>query len=136
MLGDLVEAFGVGDGEFGVAAGREAQVGHHPPAEPPPVHAVAERVHDPGDLPGRARSAGAGRSGQRALMALPQGRVEQVHPGRGDRDPHLAGARDRVGDLLVGQVLGRAERVQADGVHGTPQGDGAVCPRLSDLKRA
>ncbi|BBC34302.1 hypothetical protein SGFS_055960 [Streptomyces graminofaciens] len=37
---------------------------------------------------------------------------------RGDGDTDLAGARPGVLDLLIGEVLGRAEGVQADGVHG------------------
>ena len=38
--------------------------------------------------------------------------------GRGDGDPHLAGAGDGVFGPLVAKVLGGAEGVEADGVHG------------------
>ncbi|GGW56186.1 hypothetical protein GCM10010350_45690 [Streptomyces galilaeus] len=45
-----------------------------------------------------------------------------MHTGRPDGDTDLARRRAGVLDLLPGEVLGRAEDVQAYGVHGVPQG--------------
>ncbi|CPU67649.1 Uncharacterised protein [Mycobacteroides abscessus] len=44
---------------------------------------------------------------------------------RAHGDAHLAGAGDRVGDLVQHEVLGWSERVQADGVHGCSFGIGS-----------
>jgi hypothetical protein len=41
-----------------------------------------------------------------------------VHAGGLQGDPDLAGGGLGRGDLLVAEVLGRPERVEADGVHG------------------
>jgi len=53
-----------------------------------------------------------------AGQALAERGVQQVHPGGGDRDTDLAGAGPGVVGLLVRQVPGGSEGVQADGVHG------------------
>ncbi len=108
---------GVGDRQLGVPAGDEAEVGDDPPAEPLGRGVRAERVDHPGDLTaGHGRQLGRGRAG--AAQALAQGRVEEVDPGRPDGDPDLAGTGHRVLDPLVREVLGGAEGVQSDGVHG------------------
>jgi len=134
-----VQACGVGDGEFRVAAGSEAEVGDDPLAEPAVGSVRSERVDHPGDLPaGDRRQLGGGRAG--AAQALAQGGVEEVYPGCPDGDPDLAGTRHRVLDLLVREVLGGTEGVQSDGVHRAPPGlsRGARAPRHPpcDLKRA
>ncbi|GED10508.1 hypothetical protein CCE02nite_25070 [Cellulosimicrobium cellulans] len=41
---------------------------------------------------------------------------------RADGDEHLTRPGDGVGDLVEDEVLGRSERVQADGVHGCSLG--------------
>lgn len=116
-LGDLVDAVDIGDGQFGVAAGREAEVGDHALAEPQRRDTLAEGLDDTGDL--AAGDGGQGRGfGRGPSHALAQGGVEEVDSGRFHGDTDLARARQRVRDLFVGEVLGRAEGVQADGVHG------------------
>ena len=52
-----------------------------------------------------------------AGLTAPEGGVEQVHPGRLDGDPHLAGCGVQVGQLVEDQVAGGSELVMADGVH-------------------
>lgn len=117
VFGDLVDAVDVGDGEFGVASGGEAEVGDHALAEPQGGHALAEGLDDPGDL--AAGDGGQfGRPGQRTLLPLAQGGVQEVDACRSYGDTDLAGARCRVLGGLVGEVLGGAEGVQADGAHG------------------
>ena len=89
VLRYLVQAVDVGDGEFGVASGREAEVGDDPPAEP-----VRGRRRRRG--PRRCRrphgrgwwAAGWGRA--RGPGARAQGGVEEVDSGRGDGDTDLA----------------------------------------------
>jgi hypothetical protein len=115
--GDLVQSSDFGDRQFGVAAGDEAEVGDDPLAEPQVRDALAQRLDDAGDL--AAGDGGQeGRLGRRSLCALAQGGVQEVDTRRPYGDTDLAGARPGVLDLLVGEVLGRAEGVQADGVHG------------------
>src|SRR6266545_1917941 len=86
--------------------------------DPPPLDARPERVDRAGEL-----QAGAGRRGQRpalreqALAHLP---VEGVHTHRAHRDPHLAGAGLRGGDLLEAEHVGVAVAGVADGLgHGS-----------------
>ncbi|GAA0668080.1 hypothetical protein GCM10009535_54940 [Streptomyces thermocarboxydovorans] len=90
-----------------------------------PGRALAERVHDAGYL-----AAGDGRQldrgGGGALVPLPQGGVQEVDARGPYGDADLAGARPGVLGLLVGEVPGRAEGVQSDGVHEVPLGVGAV----------
>src|SRR6478609_5395540 len=94
-----------------------------PPA-PRRVDPGAEGVDDPGDL--AARDRGELGEGERAARGLPaaQGRVEQVDAVRAHGDADLARAGHGVGHLLEHEVLGRAEGVQADGVHGSSSGGG------------
>lgn len=140
-VGYGVELVGLGDGEFGVAAGGVADVGDDVPAEPVGVGALAERFDGAGDF--AAGDGGQrGGSGVRAGHALAQGGVEQVYAGGADGDPDLAGPGDGVLDALVGEVLGGAEGVEADGVHGGLPGVSVLVPvsvpvsPLFGLKRA
>ncbi|MGX1369161.1 hypothetical protein RKD19_004520 [Streptomyces canus] len=129
-----MEAVGVGDGEFGVASRRESEVGDHALAEPRAVDALAEGLDGAGHL--TAGDGGKhGRLGQRPLVALAQGGVQEMDSGRPYGDPDLTGARYRVLGPLVGEVLGGAEGVQADGVHGAEPSCVGVHPP-SDLKHA
>jgi len=116
-VGDLVQRVGVAHRELGVAAARRPEVGRHAPAQPALVGARAHRIDDAGHLaPRYGRKLGQRQRPLRAPGA--DHRVDDMQPGRGDGDPHLAGAGHGVVDLLVAQVLGRAEGVQADGAHG------------------
>ncbi len=82
---------------------------------------LPEGLDDARDLAAGDRGQG-GKLGRRALGALAQGGVQEVDARRADGDPDLARARPRVLDLFEGEVLGRAEGVQADGAHGVPPG--------------
>ncbi|GAA3229317.1 hypothetical protein GCM10020256_42210 [Streptomyces thermocoprophilus] len=53
---------------------------------------------------------------------MPAAGCEEVGAGGGDLDADLAGARPGVLDLFVGEVVGRAEGVRADGAHGCLSG--------------
>lgn len=135
-LRDLVQAGGLRDGQFGVAAGGEADVGDHALAEPGGVDSLAGRIDRAGHL--AAGDRGQRRQfGERALEAAPDRGVQEVHAGRRDGDADLAWSRYRVRRLLVREVLGRAEGVQADGVHGGLLVGSRLwgCPPLSYLKQ-
>jgi hypothetical protein len=98
-----------------------------------PSQPAAERVDGAGDL----AAGDGGQLGRRpgaADGALAQCGVDEVDPGGGDPDADLAGAGVGVVDLLVDQVLGRAEGVQADGVHGGLLALSRVAPACN-LKR-
>ncbi|CAM5533062.1 hypothetical protein SFUMM280S_07028 [Streptomyces fumanus] len=111
-----MQAGGVGDGEFGVAAGGEAEVGDDALAEPVARGARAEGVDHARDL-----AAGDGgqdrRRGGRALVALAQGGVQQVDARRAGAsvlvDVDLRGAAPleiaRGVDRLAGAVISPAQ---------------------------
>ncbi|ESU49179.1 hypothetical protein P376_2834 [Streptomyces sp. HCCB10043] len=111
-----MEPVGLGDGEFGVPAGRRADMGDDALAEQARVGALAQRLDGPGDLAaGDGGQVDGGREG--ACLPFPQDRVQEVHAGRGHGDPDLAGAGNGVLGPLVHEVLGGAEGVKAYGVH-------------------
>jgi hypothetical protein len=90
----------------GVPPAERAQVRDHPAAEPRRVAVVADRIHHARDLPaGRHRQLHAA---ERARLAGPQRRVEEVHPSRFHRDADLLGGRFREGEGLGHQHLGTA----------------------------
>jgi hypothetical protein len=102
--------------QLGVPLAGHAQVGHDPAAQPRIVHALAHRVDHTADL----AAGDGGQIGQRerpARSARADRRIEQVDTHGPHRDPHLPRLRLGVVDLLVDEVVGRAEGVEADGVH-------------------
>ena len=115
-LGELVQAGRVRHGQLGVPAGREADVRDHALAEPLRGHALPDGLDGSGDLAARHRGQ-RGQLRQRPLVALADRGVDEVDSRRGDGDTHLARRRPGVLDLLVREVLGGAEGVEADGVH-------------------
>ena len=115
--GDGLEGRGVGDGQFGVAAGCRAEMDGDAPAEPAGVGPLAQQLDSAGDF--AARDGGQVWQRQRAdPVAAAERGVDQVHARCLHGDPDLAGSGYRIGDFLVRQVLGGAEGVQTDGVHG------------------
>jgi hypothetical protein len=108
-------------------------VGDHPSAQPQSGDALTEGLHDTGDLAAGDRGKG-GKLGQGAPDALAQGGVEEMDARGRHGDTDLAGARHRVVDLLEGQVPGRTEGVQTDGMHDGLPVCGFVGIRLSDLE--
>lgn len=130
-----MEPVRVGDGEFGVAAGRHAEVGDDALAEQVGVGALADGLDDAGDFAAGDRRQLHG-DGERAPRALAQRGVEEMDTGGGDGDPYLAGAGYGVVGRLVRQVLGGAEGVQADGVHGVGSLVVGSSGPLFNLKRA
>ena len=115
--GHLVHRRGLAHRQRGVAAARLAEVGDRAAAEPGRVHALPDRVDDPGDLAARRHR----QVGQRERPAGPSRRGSTCRAGGPrPRRPRSAPARAglRVGHLLEAQDLGRAELVLADGVHG------------------
>lgn len=132
---DPVEPVGVGDGEFGITAGGRAEMGDDAVAEQSGVGGPAEHVDRSGDFPaGDGGQLGGGREG--ACHALTQGGVQEVHARRGDGDTDLAGAGYGVVGRLVREVLGGAEGVEADGVHGGLPGSTGCRGSASDLNSA
>jgi uncharacterized protein (DUF2237 family) len=90
-------------------------VGDDAAPDPGCLRAVALRLD-----PARDLTAGdGGQAGEGAHRdARPQAGVDEVHAGGLDGDPDLSGAGLRGADLLVAEVLGGPEGVEADGVHG------------------
>ena len=116
-VGQHVQARRVGDDALGVAAARLAEVRDDAPADPGVVDVLADRGDDARDLAARDRREVGQRERAHRGPAADRG-VEEVDAGGGDVDEHLPRAGRRIVDLLPAQVVGRAELVQSDRVHG------------------
>ena len=116
-VGQHVQARRVGDDALGVAAARLAEVRDDAPADPGVVDVLAGRGDDARDLAARDRREVGQRERAHRGPAADRG-VEEVDAGGGDVDEDLPRAGRRIVDLLPAQVVGRAELVQSDRVHG------------------
>ena len=115
-VGQRVQGLGLADGQLGVAAARRPQVGDHPPAHPALVDLGTDGVDHARDLAARDRR----QLGERERAHGPAGAqrgVDQVHAAGRHGDARLPRPGPGIVDLLVAQVRGRSEGVQADGVH-------------------
>ena len=116
-VGQRVQGLGLAHGQLGVAAARRAEVRDHPPAQPAARRPRGRRASTTPatSRPGIVGSSGSGSGpiGRPARSAV----SIRCTPAAATAMRACPGAGARIVDLLVAQVRGRAEGVQADGVH-------------------
>jgi hypothetical protein len=109
-------------------------MGDDAPAGPRLVSAGADRVDDAGDLAtGHHRQLRP--SVVRGALPVADRRVDQVHAAGPDGDPNLTGRGLWVAELLVAEVLGRAELVLANRVHWRAPSPPLRRPRVHPVPR-